>query len=41
LVKAEIETQLRTITRLLQERLKANGNPNAQKLSSILSRRRR
>jgi hypothetical protein len=41
LVKAEIDTQLRTVTRLLQERLKVMAKPSLQKLKPILSRRRR
>lgn len=41
LVKAEIDTQLRAVTRMLQERLKAAAKPNLKKLAPILSRRRR
>lgn len=40
LVKAEVDTQLRAVTKLLQERLKDVAKPNLQKLAPILSRRR-
>jgi hypothetical protein len=40
LVKAEIDVQLRAVTKLLQERLKDVTKPNLQKLTPILSRRR-
>lgn len=41
LVKAELDRQLRAFTNQLQERLKANAKPGLQKLSPLLSRRRR
>lgn len=41
LVKAEIDTQLRAVTKLLQERLKGMTKPGLQKLTPMLSRRRR
>lgn len=41
LVKAEIETQLRAVTKLLQERLTASPQPDLRKLAPMLSRRRR
>lgn len=39
LVKAEVDAQLRAVTKLLQERLKASPRSNLQKLSPLLSRR--
>lgn len=41
LVKTEIDTQLRAVTKLLQERLKGSQQPKLQKLAPMLSRRRR
>ena len=41
LVKAEIDTQLRAVTKLLQERLKGMTKPGLQKLTPMLSRPRR
>lgn len=41
LVKAEIETQLRAVTKQLQERLKASPQTDLRKISPSLSRRRR
>lgn len=40
LVKAEVDVQLRMVSKLLQDRLKDVGKPNLQKLTPILSRRR-
>jgi len=40
LVKGEVDVQLRTVSRLLQERLQEVAKPNLQKLAPILSRRR-
>lgn len=41
LVKAQIETQLRAVTKLLRERLADSPQPDLRKLTPMLSRRRR